>query len=231
MNAILVSVWNGITGFYTAVWQTRLGKILLCACCVLLAAAVVVGINIYREGSATQNKADTLLAEYKESALESVQPTGAQASAGASSGAETAGTAYETLEGYLVLGTLKIDKIDQELPIITYSDESSLKVSACYYLGALPGEKGNMVITGHDYTDGSIFGKLYELENGDSVVFSTMEKAYTYEVYETETINPDDVSALDEYEGDYALSLITCTDSGNKRLIVRCKLVDTVDAA
>lgn len=227
MNSILLNVWNGIVGFFSSIWQSRTGKILLCMFCALLAASAIVGVHLYREGSETQNKALELLTEYKESTAEPVLPAGAQASANAKSESKEA---YETLEGYLVLGTLGIEKISQELPIITYSNEDSLKISACYYLGALPGEKGNMVITGHDYADGSIFGKLYELEECDRVTFSTREKTYYYEVYETEVIEPDDVSALDEYEGDYALTLITCTDTGNRRLIVRCKLVKTADA-
>ena len=49
---------------------------------------------------------------------------------------------------------------------------------------------------------------------------------YSYEVYETQTIGPDDVDAFDNYEGDYGLSLVTCADNGENRLLVRCRRVE-----
>lgn len=39
-----------------------------------------------------------------------------------------------------------------------------------------------------------------------------------------ETIAPDQVAALDEYEGEYGLTLITCTTGGKNRL-VKCRLI------
>jgi len=46
---------------------------------------------------------------------------------------------------------------------------------------------------------------------------------YEYTIYNIEIINPDNTTALYEYEGERALTLLTCTSNGNRRLLVRCK--------
>lgn len=65
--------------------------------------------------------------------------------------------AVKTLSGYQIIGKLTIQKISVELPVISHLDEKALKVSVCYYEGALPGEAGNMVIAGHNYSGLSVF--------------------------------------------------------------------------
>lgn len=41
-------------------------------------------------------------------------------------------------------------------------------------------------------------------------------ETYHYEVYDAKTIGAEAVTELEEYEGEYALSLITCADRGEK---------------
>jgi hypothetical protein len=52
-------------------------------------------------------------------------------------------------------------------------------MSVCYHQGALPGEPGNMVITGHNYVNGAHFGRLGMLEEGDLVVLDRRTAAST----------------------------------------------------
>jgi LPXTG-site transpeptidase (sortase) family protein len=143
-----------------------------------------------------------------------------------------------SLPGYNVIGKLEIDEIGVDLPVIYNPDwrdkpqsaalSKALKVSICWYSGVLPGEQGNMVITGHNYANGAHFGKLGKLAIGDKVVFYTPNgQAYDYVVYDTQVVTPDNAAALSKYQGDYGLTLATCESSGNRRLIVRCKLANT----
>ena len=154
---------------------------------------------------------------------QSVAPSAVQTSA-VSSDAAKQNMIPVTIGGYSVIGKLTIEMISQTLPVISETDGKALKVSVCWYQGAMPGEKGNMVITGHDYANGAHFGRLSELETGDTVTFTTPDKDYVYTVYDKEVIRPDQPEKLDEYEGDMALTLLTCTNHGNSRLVVRCKL-------
>jgi len=122
---------------------------------------------------------------------------------------------------------LEIPAIDLELPVIwEYSDEA-LEDYICRFTGPDPGESGNLVITGHDYLGGALFGHLDEVEVGDTVrLVNSDGEQYSYTVYETELITPDDVGALGNYEGDHAVTLMTCADNANLRLLLRCAQAD-----
>lgn len=130
--------------------------------------------------------------------------------------------------GYEVIAKLFIAKLELTLPVIGQTTDEALKVSPCLFSGPVsPDDAGNMVITAHNNKDGSQFGLLKNLKTGDTVqLMNKWGDAFTYEVYDIETITPDDVAALEEYEGEKALSLLTCTSQGNKRLLLRCRMID-----
>ena len=189
--------------------------ILGCISAVLLIAAAVVYLCIYREGYTADQTAQNLLIQYNQSLSQRSN----------ASGTPSANTKI-SLAGYDIIGKLRIDSIALELPVLSQTTTQALGASICYYGGPEPGEKGNMIITGHNYANGALFGKLDKLKTGDTVIFIAPDgKAYTYAVYETKVVKPDEPEALNEYEGNYALTLATCANSGNRRLIVRCKLV------
>lgn len=216
---------------------------------VLLAAAGAVYYDIYHQGDTADKNARQLLTEYNQAVSQkpasspfqsavSPQPAGtgtvaaiaAQASAGSAQPGASPSAPAISLPGYDVIGELVIDKIGVDLPVIydaKWTDSKlskALKVSVCWYEGSLPGKQGNMVITGHNYASGAHFGKLDKLAKGDTVVFDAPNgNVYSYIVYDTLTITPDNAAAVAKYEGDYALTLFTCESSGNRRLIVRCK--------
>jgi sortase A len=210
-------------GWMNMLWQNRISRILLLTGGVLLVAAAVTGFLLYQEGAIASDNMHRLLAEYKQDLTEAPAVLSGGASTQPGTAASLPSSSPQTYEGYKILGTLRIAKIEEELPILSETSSEALKVSCCYYQGALPGEKGNMVITGHDYANGAIFGKLSKLEKGDTVKLATRDAVYDYTVYETKVITPDNAAALDDYEGDMALTLMTCTSHGNRRLLVRCK--------
>lgn len=89
---------------------------------------------------------------------------------------------------------------------------------------ALPGEIGNLVITGHSagdiYSNNQykfIFSGLERLTNGDLIYIDYKGIRYTYSVTKMETVEPNNVSAL-VYDTDKPmLTLITCTPLGTSR--------------
>jgi LPXTG-site transpeptidase (sortase) family protein len=217
----------------------------------LLLAAGAVYLFIYHEGDTAGDNAKNLLDQYNQAVSQSPGATAeayllsggvlaASASTAPSADVLPPGDEYVqpqapdvdskdaliSLPGYDVIGKLRINKIGLELPVISKVTTKALKVSICFFGGPKPGEKGNVIITGHNYANGAHFGKLDKLVVGDTVVFDAPGgKVYTYEVYETKVVRPDDADALNDYKGDYALTLLTCASSGNRRLIVRCRLV------
>jgi LPXTG-site transpeptidase (sortase) family protein len=124
-----------------------------------------------------------------------------------------------------VIGILEIPELEEELPIIGKWSYKLLKISICRYKGPDPNEAGNLVLIGHNYKNGSHFGRLSQLSVG-SELFLTDSASGTrvrYEVYQIKSIEPDAFSALKSYEGDCGLTLLTCKDDGTNRLLVRCE--------
>ena len=221
-----------IKSVFGHMWRTRLGKVLLVLPVSLLLAAAIAFLIIHNEGNIAAENANKLLVEYEQeqNTTSSLKPAEIPSVTSSSIEQEVSPTPVITpnnYEGYQVIGKLVIDKIEAELPVISETSRAALKVSCCYYQGAMPGEPGNIIITGHNYANGAIFGRLDEMKPGDTVVLSTPLGDYTYEVYETKIIKPDDVAALDENQSDMALTLMTCASHGNRRLLVRCTCTST----
>ena len=127
-----------------------------------------------------------------------------------------------------VLGVLEIPAIEQELPIISKWSYSLLKISICRYKGPDPNQEGNLVLMGHNYKNGSHFGRLDELEEGDELFLTdNNNNRVRYVVYQMKTIAPDAFSALKTYRGDCGLTLMTCINNGNNRLLIRCERAES----
>ncbi|MBR3263826.1 sortase [Candidatus Saccharibacteria bacterium] len=89
---------------------------------------------------------------------------------------------------------------------------------------AMPGEIGNLVITGHSagdiYSNNQykfIFSGLERLGSGDLVYIDYQGTRYTYSVTKKETVEPTDVAALVYETNKPMLTLITCTPLGTSR--------------
>lgn len=133
---------------------------------------------------------------------------------------------------------LNIPKIGVDAPIIWNVPEEkiidTLENGLAHYEGtALPGQIGNVFITGHSsyyvWAGGSykeIFALLNKLESGDKIYLSYNGVQFTYEVVGQKVVSPDNVSVLDQ-TNDYTLSLMTCTPVGTnlRRLIITAKQV------
>ena len=190
---------SGFAAWITKTFMGRPHRILFAAACVLLIAAAVVWLCIYSEGAAAAGNAEALLQAYEsgetdvQAPITSAQPAATHSQTGEVT--EPSPTPPPTpmpteYEGYTILGKLSIDEIEQELPIIADMSRSALKVSVCYYQGAMIGEDGNMIITGHNYANGAHFGNLNEVSVGDIVVLTAPDLTeYVYEVYDMEAVS------------------------------------------
>lgn len=128
------------------------------------------------------------------------------------------------LKGYSVIARLDVPSIDVSLPVLSETSDEALQYSVCYYSGPEPGEEGNLVITGHNYASGAHFGNLSDVREGDALTLTAPDGTeYVYTVYRTELITPDDVEALDDMEYEKELTLLTCEENANRRLLVRCR--------
>lgn len=190
---------------------------LLVLCGLLAGMAVYTYCDLQREGKLAGQQAQEL--------LESAETTQRPIDVATSSSPRRV---LNDVADYSVMAKLTIPKLELVLPVISEYSDKALTVSVCYYMGPTqPGEAGNLVIAGHNYKRGTHFGHIDEMDVGDRIVLMDVwGKEYHYEVYEMIRILPDDTESLEVVGGSSVVTLLTCTDNANKRLLVRCKLVD-----
>lgn len=129
------------------------------------------------------------------------------------------------LEGYKVVGIIKIPKIDLEYPILETTSVDSLNVSITKFWGNKINEIGNVTLAGHNNLSGTMFGKLNKLQEGDIIELTDKQNVtLKYEVFKTYIIDPNDISCiLPEQEGVREVTLITCENGRKNRFIVKAR--------
>lgn len=125
---------------------------------------------------------------------------------------------------YMVEAVLNIPSLGINYPILSETSEELLKISLNKYWGPNPNEIGNFCIVGHNYRNGKMFGKLSEIEVGDTIYLTDRNKnKITYKVYNKYVVSPDDVKCTSQLTGGKReVTLITCTNYGTQRLVVKC---------
>ena len=125
----------------------------------------------------------------------------------------------ETINGIDYIGVLPIPSLELELPIASEWNYPNLKTAPCRYSGSA--YLNNMIICAHNYS--SHFGKLKSLSEGDAATFTDMAgNVFIYKMVERETLNPSDIEEMED--GDWDLTLFTCTVGGKTRVTIRFKL-------
>lgn len=101
---------------------------------------------------------------------------------------------------------------------------------------ALPGEKGNVFISGHSSISSviisskakALFVNLPRIKKGEEIIVEALGQKFTYRVMGLKVVDPKEISVINppDSEGRY-ISLMTCVPPGfnTKRLIVLGKLV------
>ena len=126
---------------------------------------------------------------------------------------------------YNYIGRIVIPKIRVDYAILDHWSDELLKVSICKFHGSNPNEVGNLCLVGHNWRNKRFFSKVPTLEVGDIVQITDLdEKTIDYEVYDIHTVDPDNTNdTTQKTNGRKEVTLITCTDDSQQRVIVKCK--------
>lgn len=126
---------------------------------------------------------------------------------------------------YTYESILSIPKIGIEYPVLSDTDDELLKISLNKFWGGSPNSVGNYCIVGHNYKSGKMFGKLSQIYNGDKVYLKDLSgKNVEYQVYDRYIVYPEDVACTSQVtNGLREMTLITCTNQGKQRLIIKCR--------
>ena len=119
------------------------------------------------------------------------------------------------------IGILYVDAFRLELPVLSELTYPGLRKSPCRYKGSV--YQNDLIIAAHNYN--SHFGKLKNLPVGSEIKFvDTDGNEFDYTAEAIEVINGKNVDAMDE--GEWDLTLFTCTYGGAERVTVRCRLIE-----
>lgn len=126
---------------------------------------------------------------------------------------------------YQTEAILDYPKLGISYPVLSEESEDLLKVSLCKYWGPNPNKVGNYCIVGHNYLSGKMFGKLSGAAIGDEITLTDLNNnKVTYVVYNRYVVEPTDVSCTSQLtNGQREITLITCTNYGKQRLVVKAR--------
>ena len=144
---------------------------------------------------------------------------------------DTFNTVYKTDSGkeYKVDSILNIPSLEIKYPVLSESTDELLKISLNKFWGGEPNSVGNYCVVGHNYDGKDIFfGKLNKIQNGDIVELEDKTgKVLQYKVYNKFIVQPTDVACTSQItNGKREMTLITCSDGGKTRLIVKCRAIE-----
>ena len=134
-----------------------------------------------------------------------------------------------------VMAYIWIPKIDVNLPIYHGTSDAVLQTAIGHLeWSSLPvgGESSHCVLSGHrGMPSAKLFTDLPSLGPGDWFTITTLKETLTYEVFETNTVKPSDLSLLQICEGEDLCTLSTCTPYGinTERFLVRARRIESED--
>jgi|SRR5689334_7800156 len=126
-----------------------------------------------------------------------------------------------------LVGRIEIARLGLSVMVVEGDDGKILRRAAGHVPGtALPGQSGNVGITGHRDT---FFRPLRNIQKDDVITLTALQGEYRYRVVSTKIVSPDDVSVLDPTSGE-VLTLVTChpfyfVGAAPNRFIVRAERV------
>ncbi len=125
-------------------------------------------------------------------------------------------------EDYIVLGRIEIPKTGRDYPILHKVTTRSLEIAVATIYSPGINEVGNTVIMGHNYRNGTLFSNNKMLELGDKIyITDNTGRRISYTIYNKYETDENDASYMTrDTQGKREISLSTCTDEGNKRLII-----------
>lgn len=132
------------------------------------------------------------------------------------------------IEGFKVIGLIKIEKIGLEYPILDQTTNKSMKLSISKFWGNELNEVGNVTLAGHNNKDGTMFGKTKKLQKSDIIEITDLKNnTVKYGIFDMYIIYPDDTSCVNPIDpNSKEITLITCSNGNKQRLIIKAREIE-----
>ena len=136
-------------------------------------------------------------------------------------------TVVSQYQGLSTIGKIEIPKTGVNMPILSKVTVKGMEIAPCllYSTGTM-NISGNHLIVGHNYNN--IFSKNKNLQIGDKIYITTLDgNRLQYTIYNKFFTSPEDMSYMKrDTNNQPEITLSTCTEDDNTRLILSAKIVD-----
>ena len=122
------------------------------------------------------------------------------------------------------IGIIEIKSVNLKNVIVESTDKKYLNHHVCHFENsAMPGEDGNFALAGHSstYYYNQVFNELHKVKIGDEIIIKTINDEFTYTITETIFVESDEIEVLDQDMTKKEITLVTCTNGGKQRFIVK----------
>lgn len=122
------------------------------------------------------------------------------------------------------IGIIEIKSVNLKNVIVESTDKKYLNHHVCHFENsAMPGEDGNFALAGHSstYYYNQVFNELHKVKIGDEIIIKTINYEFTYTITETIVVESDEIEVLDQDMTKKEITLVTCTNGGKQRFIVK----------
>ena len=129
----------------------------------------------------------------------------------------------QTYEPGEEIAIMRVNSVGLETVIVEGTDNKYLKYYACHFEGtAMPGEEGNFSVAGHSsYLYNQVFNELHKVKINDEIEIETTKGIFKYKITEKFDTEAENTFVLDQDTSKKEITLVTCTDGGKKRLIIK----------
>ncbi|MGM8365833.1 class D sortase [Virgibacillus sp. W0181] len=117
---------------------------------------------------------------------------------------------------------LEIPSIDLKQYVLPKTTEKNLAISLTQIIENQNPETDNISIAGHrGYRGDRHFRNLPDVKKGDEIILTTENERYQYKVTEIKIVEENETDILENKGAE--ITLLTCTLSGDKRVVVKGK--------
>lgn len=188
---------------------------------VIIVVIVLIALK-YGENAVNEQKMTNIVEQIKQVDLNSELPS---EEINIENNTDTPTVTEIEIDGYKVLGIIRIPKINLEYPILNETTDISMKKSITKFWGPELNQIGNLSLAGHNNKDGTMFGRIKKLKNGDIIEIEDLYKnTVQYQIFNIYVIDPNDVTCVESVDPNTKeVTLITCTNGNRNRLIVKAR--------
>lgn len=125
------------------------------------------------------------------------------------------------------LGVIEIPDISVKHIIVEGTGNEEIRKNIGHFeYTAFPGEYGNFAIAGHDtnlYNE--VFKDLKDLDIGAEIIIKAYNGEFKYRIAEKIVVDSTDFSVINQDVSKQQMTMITCTQKGQKRLAIKADLI------